>query len=252
MILNDDMTNVKSCRFYWKACLSYEYIDVIGCNSNNVTQSRFNYSRYILTAICAVSSCSRVLISWKRTAAELKFRNKVCCWKSLQVFICDKMANNDCSKHERCRKGDRKYTIYMNTFLCCTDKNSEFKLRKDASHSAVFFLSGLSFGESARWRCRLLSSSYPFFIRLVTNWNMVWITNDTRWTGPGSPQGKDIHSFRQSFELLARVFRKRMCELVQNGAIRHCLSTNVHQGLLEVVCSLVMEYNHFPWSIWNI
>lgn len=74
---------------------------------------------------------------------------------------------------------------YLQTaFLCCTGDNSLWRLKEVLSHSAVFLLSGLSFGDSASWRCRALSSWYPWFMRLVTNWNMVWIRNNKHYTHP--------------------------------------------------------------------
>lgn len=49
----------------------------------------------------------------------------------------------------------QKETVCTETHLFWT---SETKCIENASHRAVFFFSGLSFGESARWRCRLHSS----------------------------------------------------------------------------------------------
>lgn len=136
-------------------------------------------SFHILSTICFFSACS------PSPAAGFKFRNKVLSRKSLHgladVFVpCDEAANITCGIQKEIVN-----TVYTDTFLCWTGRNSlswgGAGLIEDASHSAVFLLSGLSFGETVSWRCRLLSSWYPCFMRQVTYWNMVWVT--TQWSG---------------------------------------------------------------------
>lgn len=61
----------------------------------------------------------------------------------------------------------KRYSIYRHRLAAARGSGPSYR--------ALVLFSGPSFGGSARWRCRLASSWWPFLISPVTYWNKVCI-----------------------------------------------------------------------------